>query len=214
MASSSISSASCCRGAQLLEICQSEVWSHMFLESLASEFVSIWAPLTFSIGKLQKLALSGWAWNFVSFLGISCSNHSGTLFSLGVWAWSWRSNPFSSLASSSLHWALELQTPIAQALRQIWPRHPLLNAAMTGSAAALKNAATDEDQTRHHTSCPPIFGAKKVREKICFANRATDLPNSVLSRSLNYWKVLDGFSSEAIDFGDGRKWSASTKVDN
>ena len=54
------------------------------------------------------------------------------------------------------------------------------------SAAALKNAATDEDQTRHHTSCPPIFGAKKVREKVCFANRATDLPNSVLSRSLNY----------------------------
>ena len=73
-------------GAQLLGICQSEVWSHMFLESLTLEFVSIWAwaPLIFSIGKLQKLALAVWAWNFVSFLSIFCSNHSGTLFSSGV----------------------------------------------------------------------------------------------------------------------------------
>ena len=56
MASSSVSSASCCRDAQLLGICQSEVWNHMFLESLNLEFVSIWAPLTFSIGKLQKVS--------------------------------------------------------------------------------------------------------------------------------------------------------------
>ena len=81
LALSSISSASCCRGAQLLGICQSEVWSHMFLESLTLEVVSFWAFLTFSIGKLQKLALSVWAWNFVSFFSIFCSNHSGTLFS-------------------------------------------------------------------------------------------------------------------------------------
>ena len=84
LALSSISSSSCCRGAQLLGICQSEVWSHMFLESLNLEFVSIWASLTFSIGKLQKLALAVWAWNFVSFLSIFCSNHWGTLFSSGV----------------------------------------------------------------------------------------------------------------------------------
>ena len=78
--------------------CQLEVWSHMFLESLTLEFVSIWAPLTFSIGKLQKLALSVWAWNFVSFFSIFCSNHSGTLFSLGVSACSWRTSVL-SLAS-------------------------------------------------------------------------------------------------------------------
>ena len=89
MVSSSISSSSCCRGAQLLGICQSEVWSHMFLESLNLEVVSFWAPLTFSIGKLQKLALSVWAWHFVSFFSIFmvfrsclyrfCLKHSGSV---------------------------------------------------------------------------------------------------------------------------------------
>ena len=48
--------------------------------------------------KLQKLALSVWAWNFVSFFSIFCSNHSGTLFSLGVSACSWRTSVL-SLAS-------------------------------------------------------------------------------------------------------------------
>ena len=70
------------------------------------EFVSCFnlrAPLAFSIGKLQKLALSLCAWNFVSFFSIFCSNHSGTLFSLGcLSACSWRKSVL-SLASSSLH---------------------------------------------------------------------------------------------------------------
>ena len=111
LALSSISSSSCCRDAQLLGICQSEIWSHVFLESLTLEFVSIWAPLTFSIGKLQKLALSVCAWNFVSFFGIFCSNHSGTCRQVP-----WRKSVL-CLASSSLDWALELRPTTAQALR-------------------------------------------------------------------------------------------------
>ena len=75
--------------------------------------IYLWIKKNIPTMGVTELALSGWAWNFVSFLGISCSDHSGTFFSLGVSACSWRSNPFSSLASSSLHWALELQTPIA-----------------------------------------------------------------------------------------------------
>ena len=84
---------------------------HMFLsqlESLTLEFVSIWAPLTFSNGKLQKLALSVWVWILVSFFSIFLffrsvfasfsSSHSATLFSSGVSALPWRSNPVYSLA--------------------------------------------------------------------------------------------------------------------
>ena len=64
--------------------------------------------------KLQKLALSVCAWNFVSFFSIFMffrsvfasfsSSHSGTLFSSGVSALPWRSNLVYSLASS-LHCA-------------------------------------------------------------------------------------------------------------
>ena len=54
LALSSISSSSCCRGAQLLGICQLEVSSRMFLESLNLKVVSIWESMTFSVGKLQK----------------------------------------------------------------------------------------------------------------------------------------------------------------
>ena len=197
LALSSISSSSCCRDAQLLGICQSEIWSHMFLESLTLEFVSIWAPLTFSIGKLQKLALAVWAWNFVSFRSIFCSNHSGTLFSLGVWTGSWRKSVW-SLASSSLHCALELQTSTAQAIsanqrpkssQQVGPMQPT-NAAATGSSAKSSGTTVVFRWDNYHFITPVARQFWQRRKCVrTLASPKGDLQNSALSRSFVIEKV-------------------------
>ena len=123
MASSSISSASCCRAAQLfgnMSVGVLKLWiCHMFLENLTwpwklFQFERLWHS---KFWKLQKLALSFWAWNFVWFSSIFMFSRScfGKCFLkplrglfLVVSATPWRSNPLCSLASS-LQWALELQ---------------------------------------------------------------------------------------------------------
>ena len=111
------------------------------------QFEHLWHS---QVGKLQKLALAVWAWKFLSFLSIFSSKPSGTLFSLGVSACSWRKSVL-SLASSSLHWALELQTPTAQAL---WmPRKPWAGGNFTAKQTKTANLPASKAEKKHCCRC-------------------------------------------------------------
>ena len=92
LALSSIPSSSCCRDAQLLGICQSEVWSHMFLESLAwpwnlFQFEHLWHSQSDSYSFQFELgSLSCFFSIFMVFRSCFCkflSSHSGRFLAQG-----------------------------------------------------------------------------------------------------------------------------------